>query len=216
MSNSKFAMGLVVLLSASPAAMALDVTIVSGQTCPSGSRLMTFQEAQTEQNKICHSMGQWFIGRLAGNGSIDGPGYNCQIRPSDDRALTNAVCTPVTAPPWSINAVHNNSGREVTVYVPIQTGQTISAANALSIGRLALITGDFDAVKFSEARQHPAPCGPFWRVRIVSQNAPQNRRWSYFFKQSGTIEVTVNADNSLNIVPSAGGQVIAGDGDPRC
>jgi hypothetical protein len=177
---------------------------------------MTFQEAQAEQNKVCHSMGQWYIGRLAGNASIDGPGYNCQMRQGDSRALTNAVCVAVTAPSWSVSAIHNNSGREVTVYVPVQNGQSVSSANSLSIGRLALATSDLDVVKFSEKRQHPASCGPFWRVRIVSQNAPQNRRWSYFFKQSGTIDVTINADNSLSIVPSSGGQVVVGDGEPRC
>lgn len=79
------------------AASALDATIVPGETCPAGSRLMTYQEAQAQQDKLCRSlgMGQWYIGRLAGGGSVDGSGYQCRMRSDDARSLGHVVCVPV-------------------------------------------------------------------------------------------------------------------------
>ena len=178
------------------ASFALDVTIVSGQTCPSGSRLMTYQEALAEQNKVCNSLGQWYIGRLAENSSIDGPGYQCKIRQADARALTNAVCVAAPVPPaWSVSAIHNNSGHEISVYVPVRSGETLAANNALGAGRIALAS-DLGVVKFSEARQVTAPCGAFWRVSVISSN----QSWSYYLRQAGTIDVTINQDNGLTMI----------------
>jgi hypothetical protein len=211
--HSELVFALVLLFLGASGASALDVTIVQGQTCPSGSRLMTYQEALAEQNKVCHSMGQWYIGRLAENASIDGPGYSCKIRQGDNRPLTNAVCVAAAAPSWSVSAIHNNSGHELSIYVPIRDRQTLTATNAFGVGRIALDASDFGLIKFSESSRFTSVCGgSFWRVRIVSQR----QRLSYFFDRAGTIDLTVNSDGNLAIVPSAGGQVVSGDAGPHC
>ncbi len=192
---------------------ALNITIVQGQTCPAGHRLMTYQEAQADQNQVCHSMGQWFIGRLAGNGSIDGPGYDCRMRPSDDRTLTNAVCVAETTPAWSVSAIHNNSGREITLLVPIGAGATLTKENTLGDAeRLALDAVDLGLVKFSQAQQVSSAYGAFWRVSISSNGS----NLSYFFNRPGSIDLTLNSDASLTIVPTAGGQIVPDGSAPHC
>ncbi len=90
---------LFVALAALPgAASAIDVTKVAGDgTCPSGKALLSVADAQANASAVCAALGQWDIARLAGGGSMDGPGYNCQIRASDARQLGHSLCRP--APP---------------------------------------------------------------------------------------------------------------------
>jgi len=55
---------------------------------------MGVAQAQARRNEICQQLGEWFIARLANGGSMDGPGYGCQIRSADTRSLGHTVCAP--------------------------------------------------------------------------------------------------------------------------
>ena len=89
-------------------ASALDAIVAIGENCPSGSTAVTFAEAQANKDELCRtisrgaggSAGTWFIARLAGGGSMDGPGYQCRMRPQDARSLGHALCkTAAVVPP---------------------------------------------------------------------------------------------------------------------
>ncbi len=73
---------------------ALGVTsrLVGDSACPSGYSLATSAEAQANKTAICSKLGTWDITRLAGGGSMDGPGYGCGIRNVDTRGLGHSVC----------------------------------------------------------------------------------------------------------------------------
>ncbi len=60
--------------------------------CPAGFTLATPQEARANQQQACAALGEWYIARLAGGGSMDGPGYNCKIRDKDDRGVGDSLC----------------------------------------------------------------------------------------------------------------------------
>jgi hypothetical protein len=61
--------------------------------CPSGFRYMTPDEARSRVSQLCGTLGTWDIIRLAGGGSMDGPGYGCGVRDLDTRSLGNSLCT---------------------------------------------------------------------------------------------------------------------------
>lgn len=61
--------------------------------CPSGFRYLTPDEARSRASQLCGTLGTWDIIRLAGGGSMDGPGYGCGIRDLDTRGLGNSLCT---------------------------------------------------------------------------------------------------------------------------
>lgn len=64
--------------------------------CPIDFSLTTPNEALANQDDICLLLGPWDIARLAGGGSMDGPGYGCGIRVEDTRSLGATVCkTPM-------------------------------------------------------------------------------------------------------------------------
>jgi hypothetical protein len=86
------------LFSMSPA-MALDAVVVAGKTCPANTTPVTYNEAVASQRELCQKMGQWFIARLAGGGSLDGPGYECRMRPNDGRDLGHILCKTAAAGP---------------------------------------------------------------------------------------------------------------------
>ncbi len=65
---------------------------VSGETCPSGSTLVTYEEALVNKDLLSRELGIWDIARLANGGSMDGPGYDSKIRPKDERGLGHALC----------------------------------------------------------------------------------------------------------------------------
>ncbi|WP_437945037.1 hypothetical protein WME98_29205 [Sorangium sp. So ce296] len=60
--------------------------------CPSGYTVANSMVARANQSSICSTLGTWDIARLAGGGSMDGPGYGCGIRDADSRSLGNTVC----------------------------------------------------------------------------------------------------------------------------
>jgi hypothetical protein len=61
--------------------------------CPAGYRYLTPAEARRGGSPLCSTLGQWDIVRLEGGGSIDGPGYGCNIRDYDERQLGDSLCT---------------------------------------------------------------------------------------------------------------------------
>jgi hypothetical protein len=77
-------------------ALGVATRVVGDTTCPSGYSLATPAEATANQQAICNMLDTWDIARLAGGGSMDGPGYGCAIRPVDTRSLGHAVCKQPT------------------------------------------------------------------------------------------------------------------------
>ncbi len=70
--------------------------------CPSGYVLATAGDARANQQKACKALGTWYIARLAGGGSMDGPGYKCKIRDKDRRGMGHSLCkkgNPPVSPP---------------------------------------------------------------------------------------------------------------------
>jgi len=80
-------------LAETTSALAGEVVRVTGDMpCPSGYVPASAQEARANVNAICGQLGTWDIVRLAGGGSIDGPGYGCGIRDNDSRGLGHSLC----------------------------------------------------------------------------------------------------------------------------
>ena len=74
-------------------AFALNVTVNAGDgVCPANANLLTYDEAAADTQAVCAKLGSWYIARLAGGGSMDGPGYNCKLRRQDTRKLGNSLC----------------------------------------------------------------------------------------------------------------------------
>jgi opacity protein-like surface antigen len=74
-------------------ASALDFKAAKGDgQCPSGYVLATVADVKANEKQACAALGEWYIARLAGGGSMDGPGYNCKIRDHDDRKLGDSLC----------------------------------------------------------------------------------------------------------------------------
>lgn len=72
-----------------------QVRVVTGDgLCPPGEAPMSLAQASAQRDTVCRSLGRWAIARLADGGSMDGPGYQCQTRPRDDRQLGHTLCVP--------------------------------------------------------------------------------------------------------------------------
>jgi hypothetical protein len=65
-------------------------------SCPTGYQLATPQQARAQVQRACGVLGEWYIARLAGGGSMDGRGYQCKIRDADTRSLGNSLCSKVS------------------------------------------------------------------------------------------------------------------------
>ena len=85
------------LVTVSGGAQSLDLVRVYTDdfTCGDGHRLMSEQFAREHQNHICNMLGDWDFARLAGGGSISGPGNDCDILPVDRREASTSLCMPV-------------------------------------------------------------------------------------------------------------------------
>jgi hypothetical protein len=70
------------------------VVRVAGGECPQGQAHVSLADAEANRAAICAKLGTWDIARLAGGGSMDGGGYKCQTRASDDRQLGHSLCAP--------------------------------------------------------------------------------------------------------------------------
>ncbi len=69
---------------------------VGDGVCPSGYTKANSMVARANSSAICSTLGTWDVARLAGGGSMDGPGYGCGIRDSDARNLGNTVCVQLS------------------------------------------------------------------------------------------------------------------------
>lgn len=72
--------------------------VFEGDQCPAAWQVATYEQANDhiESNGSCSSitgLGRWDVVRLAGGGSIDGPGYQCKTRTSDTRSLGHILCS---------------------------------------------------------------------------------------------------------------------------
>ncbi|HYX37573.1 MAG TPA: hypothetical protein VE954_31105, partial [Oligoflexus sp.] len=73
------------------------VEVIGDSACPTGYQELTVAEAAAQASTICGILGTWDILRLAGGGSMDGPGYNCKTRSFDNRNLGGSLCRKVQA-----------------------------------------------------------------------------------------------------------------------
>ncbi|WP_427157197.1 SAV_2336 N-terminal domain-related protein [Aliinostoc sp. HNIBRCY26] len=64
----------------------------SGETCPSGYTLVTYEEAIENREILSRKLETWDIARIAGGGSMDGSGYDSKIRQQDERGLGHSLC----------------------------------------------------------------------------------------------------------------------------
>ncbi|MFL9458366.1 hypothetical protein AB0758_46040 [Tolypothrix bouteillei VB521301_2] len=69
-----------------------DFIRVEGETCPAEYRHVTYVEALENARQLCSILKEWDIARLAHGASMDGCGYNCKIRPEDERPLGHSLC----------------------------------------------------------------------------------------------------------------------------
>ena len=87
---------IVMLIGTSRVVFAEDIEVSGDSPCPSGYSLISPAEAQESQAQLCSMLGTWDIVRLAGGGSMDGPGYGCGIRAADARGLGQSLCKAPT------------------------------------------------------------------------------------------------------------------------
>lgn len=63
-----------------------------GETCPFGFTLITYEEAVENRDILIQKLDTWDIARIANGGSMDGSGYDSQIRQKDERELGHCLC----------------------------------------------------------------------------------------------------------------------------
>lgn len=62
----------------------------TGNTCATGFPV-SFEDASAHVDELCKLLGKWDVARI-GQGSMDGRGYGCKLRPQDDRQLGQSLC----------------------------------------------------------------------------------------------------------------------------
>ncbi|WNG45147.1 hypothetical protein F0U60_14295 [Archangium minus] len=71
----------------------LQFTVSPGDgSCPNTYTVASRLVARANQEAICNQLGTWDIARLLNMGSIEGPGYGCNVHASDSRTLGHTVC----------------------------------------------------------------------------------------------------------------------------
>lgn len=79
------------------AGILLGAFIMPGSSCPTGSRPVTYAEANASQVLLCARLrviNTQVVARLAGSASVDTPSNDCRVRQSDTRALQYVLCVP--------------------------------------------------------------------------------------------------------------------------
>ncbi len=69
--------------------------VLGDRFCPDGQRLMSYSFAIKNKTKICDSLQNWAVARLAGGGSFAGHGNNCELYKVDHRPLGSSLCVPL-------------------------------------------------------------------------------------------------------------------------
>ena len=124
---------------------------VNGQ-CPSDATLVTYEAALAQRTALCPSLGRWTISRLAGGGSIDGPGYQCQIRQRDDRAVGTSLCVKVP-PPVLASGDHR--------HMLVQYEAEATESHAINPNLVRLVQGDRTSGNFLFRGNMPVANGVF-------------------------------------------------------
>ncbi len=102
--------------------------------CPDGFRHVSVEATELMSDKFCPLLARWDIARLAGLGSISGPGYNCGIFQEDPRSLGNALCITASfvldlpedrSVLWSDAANTCPTGFEMASVADLATGTTM-------------------------------------------------------------------------------------------
>lgn len=72
----------------------LTARVFEGERCPTGWRHATHEWVRRNQESACRASGmeEWHVARIAGGGSQDGWGYECESRRSDRRQLGHSLC----------------------------------------------------------------------------------------------------------------------------
>jgi hypothetical protein len=131
---------------------------VVGEACPSGSVLVTYNEALKFRASLAKILGTWDIARLA-NGSMDGGGYSFKVRPSDNRTLGNALCKELSLAPL------------VQYYSPVRGDNFVTAtpAGVESVGQEVekIINAKYfkvrtEACVFSQQQPDTVPLNLYW------------------------------------------------------
>lgn len=60
--------------------------------CPVGYMIASPTDVRANITAACSELGEWDIARIRGNGSLEGPGYGCNIRDADPRPLVTVLC----------------------------------------------------------------------------------------------------------------------------
>lgn len=70
--------------------------IVPGDVaCPEAMRLASVSDAEDQAAALCNLVPDFSVARLAGLGSLSGPGLNCTVQKTDSRALSLSLCAPI-------------------------------------------------------------------------------------------------------------------------
>lgn len=101
-----------------PAATAA-VKEVPGQVCPTGWSVATYAQALQNKSEYCAALGTWNITRLANGGSMDGKGYGCGAKQTDNRGLGSILCVDNALPPSDPNVQYVKSKTCPGNYVPL-------------------------------------------------------------------------------------------------
>lgn len=113
---------------------------------------------------------------------------------------------------WSIRSLVNHTDQILSLSIPIYPGGAKDSQNMLISGNLVVAIPGHGVVSFQD-KGHNTPCErPHWGVAI-SYN---DQNWGFFYDGGGTIDVTINADGSLALVPGPAGQIVVGTGPPKC
>jgi len=107
---------LIGLLLVSSSSVFADSVRVSGEHCPKGYTHVTYEQVKTDPKQYCNQLKTWDIARLANGGSMDGSGYQCKIRASDERKLGHSLCEKEAAP-----VVQKTKSLNQAAYVPNST-----------------------------------------------------------------------------------------------
>ena len=60
--------------------------------CPPGKVSASRGEVMRNPQTFCSQLDTWDIARIAGGGSLSGPGYNCDAKKTDPRPLGHRLC----------------------------------------------------------------------------------------------------------------------------
>lgn len=134
-----------------------QVRLSSGDyTCLEDERLASEQFARDHRDRICNEMDDWGVARLAGGGSISGPGNDCAIREIDNRPAPQSVCVPLEntsfirgillfsdlRTPRELLASTPGEWREILVQeLSNRTGEEADYYSTLDIDELAALAG---------------------------------------------------------------------------